>query len=337
MEDEIMKRLKLKVAISEIKRENEIIMRKRKSFINKKIAMVACFCLLLTTGVIFSKDIEAYFKSLFLNSNKAIEEAVENGYVQKENMGYVYDKDIGIKVDSLVLDDLNLNISFAFEVQDENIRSIRFDDFIITTDKGKLVYESEIKYAETIEELRLADYVNWINESQKMTNTTFIDSILFGLRQTDDEINELNFEVNRLNIVHQDDMVEKLEGNWNFNVVINDEMRKSSNINYILKESNKYVESCKGTLSPTGMIVELNLYDSFNAAEYILAHLEELNDTGLFYLKSTTETLLPSYFTGTKEITLHYDNIGTFYDNINILELYMKPFESTIILVKAEN
>lgn len=73
--------------------------------------------MVLSTGVVFAKDINNYFSNLFNNSNKAIDVAVENGYVQQIDTGYTYDKDIGIKVENLVLDDLNLDISFNFETK----------------------------------------------------------------------------------------------------------------------------------------------------------------------------------------------------------------------------
>lgn len=102
--------------------------------------------MLITTGLVFAKDISEFVTKFFTNSNKAIDAAVENGYIQTEEMDFVYDKDIGVKLDSLVLDDLNLNISFNFETKKENIKSIRFENFNITNDNNKVVFRSEFEY-----------------------------------------------------------------------------------------------------------------------------------------------------------------------------------------------
>ena len=335
MDDKIMEKLKLKIAISEIKKESEIAMNKKKNFINTKIGIAACICIVLTTGVVFSKDIESYFKNLFTNSSEAINDAIENGYVQSIEDEYVYDKDIGVKVDSLVLDEMNLNISFAFEVNDENIKSIRFKDVLITSDSGRKIFESELKYAEKLEDVPLAKSVDWSKSAQKISDTTFIDSILFGLRETENEINSLKFEVTSLHIRYLDDTLEEVEGNWNFEVEIIDEMKKKSSINYVLKDNNEYVESCTGVLSATGLNINLRLKEDFDAPGYIMNNLSELDDTGIFYLKNNSELFAPLTIEYTdKEFIMPYDDIGTFSGDIEKIELYLEPFDETITLIK---
>ncbi len=120
-------RTKLKIAISKFEDEEKAMNKKVNFKIKKGIGIAACFAILFS-GIVYAKDIENYFKKIFNNSTEAIDKAVENGYVQQENMDYTYDKEIGIKVDNLVLDDLNLDISFNFETKKENIKSIRFND-----------------------------------------------------------------------------------------------------------------------------------------------------------------------------------------------------------------
>lgn len=276
MEKEIMEKLKLKIAISEIKKEGEVAMNKKKSFINKKIGIAACACLVLTTGVVFAKDIENYFKNLFTNTNEAIEAAVENGYVQKEEMDYVYDNNVGIKVDSLVLDKLHLNISFAFEIDDKNVKSIRFKDFIISSNIGRNIYESELQYRENLDEIYLANSVEWMQQAKRIDDKTLVDSILFGLRETDKEIKELGFDVTKLHVVYQDDTWGEIDGNWNFSITISDEMRKSSSIKYVLKEESELVESCNGVLSASGFNVNLKLKEPFDAVNYLSNKIEKL-------------------------------------------------------------
>ena len=76
---------------------------KRLKFQNnlKKLSRVAVIFItvgILTTGVVFAKDIVNFVTSLFTNSTPAIDTAVENGYVQNIDMDYVYSNDIGVKV-----------------------------------------------------------------------------------------------------------------------------------------------------------------------------------------------------------------------------------------------
>lgn len=336
--DKLEERIKFKIAISKIDdEENNIAMNKNIKFKNKKIGIAACACLVLTTGVVFAKDFENYIKKIFNNSTEAIDTAVENGYVQNENMDYVYDKDIGIKVDNLILDDLNLDISFTFETKKENIKSIRFDNFTITNDNNKVIYRSEFKYAETLDEVPLYNSLTWFNSPTKVTDTTFTDSILFGLRPEIEDFKELYFDIKSLKIIYNDDTQEIIDGNWKFSVTINDEMRKNTNISYTLSEKNEYVKSCNATLSATGLILELELTTPFDASEYILENIDKLDDVSLFYLKNNNDLLPASRIdivSGNTKYIAYYDNIGIFSDNIDSLEIYLEPFDATITLVK---
>lgn len=338
MEEEIMKKLKLKIAISEIKNEKTSKINKYKSFTNRKLAIVACVCIIFTTGIVFAKDIETYVMSLFNNSTEAIDEAVENGYVQTTNMDFVYDNKIGIKVDNLILDNLNLDISICFITNEENIKSIYFKDFSITNENGRTVYESEIKYANSLEEVAIANSFSRFNEPVKTNNGVFIDSVLLGLREHNNELNELKFDIRSLNIVYEDNMTKEIDGIWKFNLIISDEMKKSTTTEFVLSEPNKIVQSCTGTLNPTGMNIKLELKEPFNPMEYTLKNAENMNDIGFFYLKNNDELIAPSYLEIDKQTkyVLHYDKISSFSNNVNKIELYLEPFDTTIILIPKD-
>ena len=66
--------------------------------------------------------------------------------------------------------------------------------------------------------------------------------------------------MNSLNIVYEDNKIKIVDGNWKFEIKVNENMRKSKNKGYALTEKNDYVKNFVGTLSPTGMIVEIELY-----------------------------------------------------------------------------
>lgn len=63
----------------------------------------------------------------------------------------------------------------------ENIKSIRFNDFVIINENEKIIYQSEFKSVKNDEELPLYNSLTWMNEPIKLTDTTYADSILFGL------------------------------------------------------------------------------------------------------------------------------------------------------------
>lgn len=332
MEDEIFEKVKLKIAISEFKGENDMAVNKKRNFIIKKgLGIAACFAILFS-GIVYAKDIENYFKRIFTNSTEAIDKAVENGYIQEENMNYVYDKDIGVKVDNLVLDELNLAISFNFETKKENIKSIRFNDFTITNDNNKVVFRSEFKYAETLDELPIYNSVNWGNKPMKLTDTTFLDSILLGLRPEKEDFKELYFDVKSVQLTYTDDTQEIIEGTWKFDVVISDEMRKSTTVIYNMIEDNEYIESCTATMSNTGTIIELNSkveipdisYEKDGTSMPLLIHLD---CNGIMY-----ETREVHY--NESYMKIKFEDVSNFVANSDKLELYLDFFDTTVVLVR---
>ena len=337
MEEKILEKLKLKISISKIKEEKKDVTNNKKSFINKKICIAACACMVLTTGVVFAKDIEEYFKGLFTNTNHAIEDAVENGYLQKEDSDYVYDNNVGIKVDSLVLDELHLNISFAFETEDENIKSIRFKDFVISSDSGRNIYESELQPKENIDDIYLANRVEWMGLAQRTDEKTLIDSILFRLRENSIEINELGFCITKLHVIYKDNSTREIDGNWKFTVAIKDEMRKKSSITYILKEENEYVESCTGVLSATGFQMDLKLKQSFDVTDYMFNINDGKDNIGVFLVKHDQRLIAPKeiqYSFDNTKFTLPYDCIGTYSGEFDKIEIYLQPWDLTMFLEK---
>lgn len=335
MEDEIFEKVKLKIAISEFKGENDMAVNKKRNFIIKKgLGIAACFAILFS-GIVYAKDIENYFKRIFTNSTEAIDKAVENGYIQEENMNYVYDKDIGVKVDNLVLDELNLAISFNFETKIENIKSIRFNDFTITNDNNKVVFRSEFKSVENIEDLPLYNSADWSSGSEKLSETTFLDSIVLGLRPEREDFKELYFDVESIQLTYTDDTQEIIEGTWKFDVSISDEMRKSTIVVYNMAEDNEYIESCTATMSNTGTIIELNSkveipdisYERDGTSMPLLIHLD-CNGT-------TYETREVHY--NESYMKIKFEDVSNFIVSSDKLELYLDFFDTIIILVEENN
>ena len=68
-------------------------------------------------------------------------------------------------------------------------------------------------------------------------------------------------------------------------------------------------------------------------------NLDILNDVAVFYLKYNDELISPSNTEVVNELmneyTLKFDSIGIF-DELNEIELYLIPFDSTITLRKID-
>ena len=124
--------------------------KKHSSFKLSKIAAIILLCFTMTTGLIFAKDIINFFSEIFdLKStnidNSGIVDAIANkNYIQNVDMDYIpIDDNYSIKVDYLMLDDINLYLVFNLHSNkkiDENYR-ISITDLVLTDQDGNVIYD----------------------------------------------------------------------------------------------------------------------------------------------------------------------------------------------------
>lgn len=171
--DIIKQKFKLAIAISKEKENDNVVINKKINFINKKNGLVACACLVLITGGVFAKDIENYIIDKF-NLGKGVQTAVENGYIAEGNDDYIFcntsavnqkdeqllnDINIGINVNSYLMDDSNLSIEINFKYDDKlkevvnvnNLHTITLLDLIIVDDEKRILYDGGVGNKEIFE------------------------------------------------------------------------------------------------------------------------------------------------------------------------------------------
>ena len=163
----LKEQIKLKIAISEIEDEEKDVMNKKNFRIANKIAAVACLCL-LTSGIVFAKDIEKFVRERFyFGLGAGVDSAAENGYIAEPKMEKVESEtkvetpevDLGtivdnintsVKIDSFLMDDYNLSVEFAFEF-DEAIKEvvdlnkldqITLNDLIVLDEEKRIIFAS---------------------------------------------------------------------------------------------------------------------------------------------------------------------------------------------------
>lgn len=323
---------KLKISMYNLINEEKNI-EKNSNILKKCVGLVACFAIVFS-GIVYAKDIETYIRKLFNNTNEAIDVAVEEGYVQTENSEYTYDKGIGVKVENLVLDDLNLNISFLYESEIKNVKSLRLSEFKITNDNNKTVFNSKFTSVENLEDLPLYNSFHWGNQPVKVTDTTFSDAILFGLRPEKETFNEIYFDIKSIQVTYEDDTNETVEGNWNFNVIISEEMRENQSVIYTMSESNEYIESCTLTMSKTGAIAEIKSKVDIPRITY-----EEYGVfmTELICLNADKNKYYPQGIDYNEEVMkLYFEDISTFIEDSDNFELYITFFNTFLKLKKYD-
>ena len=126
--------------------------KKHSSFKLSKIAAIILLCFTMTTGLIFAKDIINFFSEIFdLKStnidNSGIVDAIANkNYIQNVDMDYIPINDnYSIKVDYLMLDDLNLYLVFNLHSNKEIDKDYRISitDLVLTDQDGNVIYDAD--------------------------------------------------------------------------------------------------------------------------------------------------------------------------------------------------
>lgn len=114
-----------------------------------KIGTVACCMLVLTTGVVFAKDIGNFVKHLFgFNVSEGVDTAVENGFYAEVEKNTQSADGIDINVESFIIDDYNFAMNFLitlderYNVEEMFNSSIWFEDLRIIDENNKVVFST---------------------------------------------------------------------------------------------------------------------------------------------------------------------------------------------------
>ena len=155
---------KQKIAVSnfqkEINEERKIHMKRNK----RKMSIVACAAIILTSGLVFAKDITNYVKKYAFGLGDGVDKAAEHGYIEepeqennpvtttiyKESKIEEYTIDVNATIESFLMDDYNLSTEFKFEFDEkinevldlDKLDQITLNDLIVIDEENRIIYAS---------------------------------------------------------------------------------------------------------------------------------------------------------------------------------------------------
>lgn len=154
LRDEFKQNLKIKMKEElnkpDIKEKTRTVL-----FPKKLIATFACVIFLISSLGVFADEIECLVTNIFSNTDKQIEEAIENGNYKEIDMEYVEHDGVGIKVDYIIQDEDKFCIAFNVRCEEE-FNKIQFDRLeIFDGNKIKLfdIKNENYKYNKTIKNI----------------------------------------------------------------------------------------------------------------------------------------------------------------------------------------
>lgn len=289
-----------------------------------KFAIYIFSILFLTTGVVFAKDIINILSNFFTNTTQSIDTAIENGYVQNLDMDYVYDNNIGIKVNFITLDESNMDISYSYKLN----KSIPLDyielyNYQIKDENDNIVYKYDKE--NTFSEIKqIVNYIKNDNKIIRVKDNIYNTSILYGSNKFPN-MESLFIDVRSLRVNYD----EIINGNWSFCIKLDNKFNQRENIIYE-SEYSEYITNNNIYLSETVLKIELEIN-------------KILDDNLVFSNKPILTDVLGNTYNCIAIDTMKKDNetiynlefdISKYNENINCLYLKLKIDKNEEITLK---
>ena len=249
---------KVNDVFSEIRNGEEINRNKKiKSKINKKIVasfIGVCLILSFSIGPKVLASIEEFLK------DRGIQKAKSNGYVQEMLDNEVKDSGISIKVDEIIPDKNKIGISFT----------LNFDDVDKLNDVSGLGFGLNIKDNNNIvilsreEEGMYSPYFigeEWnIDLVNAESGEIKYDLILTDTKNIIEDIKSISIEIVDIDLYkNNDDLIEKINGNWNYELDLYDGVTNAGSVNYVLEEKNESIKFDSIVASATNIMVKMDI------------------------------------------------------------------------------
>ncbi len=267
--------------------------RNRKPLVTSIASLFAVF--LLTTGVVFAKEIKDFFKDTFnLASidikNDSVVDAIEsNEYIQNVEMDYIaLNEDYKIKADYLMMDDVNLYIVFNLYSSNDVKSTSRLSilDLAITGNDGSLIYSTN--------ELRKANgslVANGWKGVSAMDNE--VRELLFVISDNFNKTENLNIKFSRIAVYNSaapsEERVE-IASECSFKIDLIDKFKNRESIQYALE-------------NPKGL--NYNIYKCVATDTGLYIFYETKTDNVEFKIKNLDVTY-DKFYLGREELDTYY-------------------------------
>ena len=250
--------------------------KKFQKFYSLKMAITVCTCIIITTSIVFAKDIIDCIQNFF-GHNVGMDTAIENGYIDLPSIDYLESNGTKIKINKFLMDNYNLNMDLSVKLKEtipsNKILKMNFTDMIITDDNNNILFcQNKTVFDE---------YCNTHNLDYKWeeTNDSHINSgcNYYIKSNENDEINfiyniyasnfpkskKINIKFNEI-VISENENIERdnltIKGNWNFEINVPKKFYEREEISYKVKKcSNDKIKITKAIVSETCTKFELEM------------------------------------------------------------------------------
>lgn len=305
--------------------------RHHKYFNLYKVAIIV-ICLLCTSGIAYATY--NYVKNNF-NRRKGIETAINNGYIMNVDGEPVTSNDVSLKINQILLDDYNLDISFNLEFKNmeipDNVQLIKFENILITDENNTILYHSKSKdffdnFIRTnnlnVEYRKYSD--NYINSSSSnksnCTNSNNYNLVynISANNGTFPKSKSLHIYIENV-VLCTDNDNSVINTNWNLTSSLSSSFQNRDTVNYtyVSNEDNNDIVSVTATTYTTGTNIKLEMKVSTDKVDS--QKLKELIEKAKNESNEITEYYHGFYMSNTEKDL--YDENNRIYNSFNNMYL----------------
>lgn len=320
--------------------------RHRKYFNLYKVAIIV-ICLLCTSGIAYATY--NYVKNNF-NRRKGIETAINNGYIMNVNGEPVTSNDVSLKINQILLDDYNLDISFGLEFKNmeipDNVQAVEFENILIADENNNILYHlgsRDIfdKFVKSnnlnVEYRKYSDnYINSNSSNKSNCSNSNNYNLVYNISVNNGffpKSNSLHIYIENVVLRMGNDNI-VINSNWNLTSSLSSSFQNRDTVNYtyVSTEDNDDIVSVTAITYTTGTNLKIEmklpstLSDSKKLKELIDKAKREQNSNS----SQITDYYDGDYVTKTeKNLYILDEHIYNLFDNLFIKTSLDKQFYAT--------
>ena len=273
--------------MDKLKLKNNIIKTIKKKGSNKRRNFIAAAIAFICLTIIAGESTIAAINSKIFGENKAIEQAIENNYVQEINGDSAYDNGVTIQLKNILMDKATLALSFNLKFDNpEIIRDIKnmTMDFEIKNHNGRIL--KGYREHDLSDENVIRSISSGRDNFEILNNKTGEIRYNVILNSSDKSIEELkNIDINIKCIIYDKggltDIDEK-PGEWSLKAEVDDKFKNDKSIAFNAENREDDIKVNSVETTPISTIVEFSVpKDKDLSYMYIYKNLSLIDDKGV--------------------------------------------------------
>lgn len=290
----------------------------------KKVVLFFISIGIITVTTVYAQDIVNFITNIFTNTTPGIEKAIENGYLQNVDMDFIRYNNIGVKVDYMIMDEKNLDISFICKYYGlaNTFDSIALDNISIIDENNNVLFCFSENSLANDTNINLINTTATFNNRDSSTDdmTTRFSLLINSDKFPNSKI--LTINVSRVTLKCNNSFTH-IDGNWNFSINLDDKFIARNSFEYSYNTDSSYVTSLKNYLNETSLTLEINLNTIVNSGLYLRPSNIILLDNNNISYNYTKVNIKDNSFANTPCTTITLTYPISLYDNIQQLHLYI--------------